>query len=98
MVNQTICQAIREMRLLEFTYHGYRRVVEPHAHGEDAQGHDALRAYQAGGSSSSGDAQGWKIFHTDEMLGVSLSGQRFSSARPGYKRDDKAMNRIYCQL
>jgi hypothetical protein len=47
----SICDAIRSMQTLSFTYNGFRRVVEPHAYGIDTKGHEALRAFQTTGGS-----------------------------------------------
>ena len=92
-----ICDAIDQMRLIEFTYHGNQRVVEPHTFGNDTKGHDALRAFQVGGYSSSGSYD-WKMFHTSDMMNVRISEQSFSSARPKYRRGDSGFDTIYCQL
>lgn len=94
----SVATAIQGRNLLSFMYDGFRRVVEPHAFGVDTKGHMALRAYQVSGGSKSGDNVGWKLFHIDEMLGVSVLPQTFVVPRPGYKRGDKAFSRITTQL
>lgn len=63
-MNQAICQAIEEMRLLEFTYRGHHRVVEPHTHGIDRKGRESLSAYQVSGTSGSGGVPDWRLFRT----------------------------------
>lgn len=94
----SIEQAIKEHHVLEFTYKGFRRIVEPHTYGVDTKGHRALRAFQIGGGSSSGSAPGWKLFHVDDMNGVRTTGQRFDRARPDYSRGDCAFQVIYAEL
>lgn len=94
----TICNAIRGRCLLEFTYHGYHRVVEPHTFGRDRKGHLALRAYQVGGESKSGNSTEWKIFHANDMRGTKTLSDKFPSPRADYKRGDKAFIHIECQL
>lgn len=98
MRNSQICSAIEGMQTLSFTYHGYSRTVEPHAYGVDSQGHDVIRAYQIGGNSESGEYRGWKLFHVAEMRGLTVQQNTFATPRNGYKRGDKGMARIYCQL
>ena len=97
-MNLTICKAIQEMKLLTFNYNGYERTVEPHAHGISTAGNECLRCYQVAGGSSSGTMPGWKMMTTDSITGVSLSQDRFSSPRDGYKKGDKGMSTIFCEL
>lgn len=93
MRNNTICQAIDSKHLLSFTYDGTPRLVEPHAHGEDHDGDTSLRAFQVRGTGT-----GWRMFHIDKMIGLLVSQQSFSGPRPDYKRNDKDLAAIYCQL
>lgn len=97
-MNSTICDAIRNKRLLTFSYHGHQRTVEPHTYGIDTLGHPALRAYQSGGSSNSGGIPDWRLFHEKDMSNLSMLQTTFSSARSGYVRGDKAFSTIHCQL
>ena len=93
-----IATAIQNKRLLSFLYDGFPRIVEPHTVGIDTKGHMALRAYQVGGRSDSGEDVGWKLFHVHEMRNVQVLLQSFSSPRAGYKREDKAFSSIAAQL
>lgn len=90
--------AIQNLQLLSFIYDGYSRVVEPHTYGIDTKGHLALRAYQVRGGSESGEYVGWKLFHVDEMRGLTVLSERFVGARPKYKRGDSAFFTIHAQL
>lgn len=94
----SIATAIQGRNLLSFMYDGYRRMVEPHTYGTDTKGHTALRAYKVGGGSESGEYVGWKLFHTNEMHGVTVQPLTFAGTRPGYKRGDKAFASIKAQL
>jgi hypothetical protein len=61
-MNQQICNAIRERRLIRFYYDGYQRIVQPYAYGiHKDTGNEVLRAYQVGGYSSSGDIPDWRL-------------------------------------
>lgn len=90
--------AIQGHHLLAFTYDGFLRTVEPHTYGIDRKGHRALRAYQVGGGSESGEYVGWKLFHADEIRGLTVLSQKFEGPRPGYKRGDHAFASIQSQL
>ena len=94
----TIAKAIHCRQLLVFIYAGLRRTVEPHTYGTDTKGHLALRAYQVGGGSDSGEHVGWKLFHVHEMLSLTVQPQSFANPRPGYKRGDKAFAKITAEL
>ena len=89
----TICNAINSKQLITFIYHNKPRTVEPHTHGQDVKGHDALRAFQVGGG-----VDDWRTFHVDEIRNLSVSTQTFSNSRRGYTRGDSMMEIIYCEL
>lgn len=97
-MNQLICQAIREKRVLSFSYDGYPRVVEPHCHGVSTAGNSVLRCYQTSGGSSSGTVPGWHMMKTDKIIGLADAQLVFAGPREGYKKADKGMSAIYEQL
>lgn len=97
-MNHVISQAIRDKKVLTFTYDGYSRTVEPHCHGITTAGNEALRCYQTAGGSSSGNVPGWHMMTIKKILGLSLSQAIFSGPRDGYKKDDKDMPTIFVQL
>lgn len=98
-MNQSICQAISEKRLLSLSYHWGHRVVEPHAYGLNDNGHELLRVYQVSGASDSGKPSGWKLLRLDEVANIQLLDDFFHEPRQGYKRGDKALDsRKYCEL
>ena len=45
-VNTTICHAIGTLAVIEFSYGGGHRVVEPHTHGISTAGDEVPRCYQ----------------------------------------------------
>ena len=98
MRNPLLAQAIAERKLIELRYGGFVRVVEPHAYGVDANAVEKLRCWQVSGGSDSGERSGWKLFTVSDMRSTTMCEDRFSSVRPGYKRQDQAMLRIYAQL
>ena len=92
-----ICDAIAARRRLRFSYSGGLRTVEPHAHGWSAAGVELLRAYQTFGFSSSGEAEGWKTFHVDKIVGLRVEEQAFQ-ARPEFDRAEPGFGRLCCAL
>jgi hypothetical protein len=90
--------AIHSRHLLAFKYDGFARMVEPHTYGIDVKGRRALRAFQVDGGSESGEYVGWKMFHVDEIFGLSELPKSFDSPRPGFKRGDSAFRIITAEL
>lgn len=64
----------------------------------NGKGHYAVRAYQISGGSHSNESEGWKLFHVNQMTGLTILPSTFSEARRGYKRADKAFRSILAQL
>jgi len=96
-MNSQICYAIRNKNLIEFYYNGGTRTVEPHCHGVTTAGNEGLRAYQVDGYSESGN-MGWKMFDMGKASRITVLDETFSGQRTGYKKSDKGMSRIYCEL
>lgn len=89
-----ICEAIASLQIIQFTYKGKIRTVEPHALGYDSDGDLTLSAWQLSG----GSGQDFRDFHVDKLSGLATTGERFAGARQGYRKDDKTLSRIVCQL
>ena len=97
-MNQVICNAIYNRRVLKFTYHGHPRVVEPHAYGLSRAENEVLRCYQIGGTSDSGRVPCWRLMVVDRIESLTVTKQHFDNVRPGYARGDKGMSTIFCEL
>ncbi len=97
IMNPVIMQAITEKKTLELRYHGYSRVVEPHAYGRDKEGDEILRCFQTSGGSESGERAGWKLLKVREVFSLHLTKETFAS-RVEYRRNDKAMAYVFSQL
>ena len=93
-----ICIAIGNLQLINFSYLGHDRVVEPHTYGVDIKGHLTLRAYQVRGSSRSGRVPDWRIFHESDMQFVSVLQETFEEPRDGYRKGDRRFSTIHCEL
>ncbi len=96
-MNSTICDSIREKKVLDLRYHSYSRVVEPYAYGRANDGDELLRCYQVSGGSESGSRAGWKLLKVRDIFSLQMTGMSFS-VRSEYRRNDKAMGYIFCQL
>jgi hypothetical protein len=91
------CQALRERKCLELRYDGWARTVEVHAAGYTKEDNAIMRVWQARGGSNSG-ANGWKLLRLDEVVSGHICPEHSNAPRQGYKRGDRAMARIVCQL
>jgi hypothetical protein len=92
------CQALQQGKVLELRYDGYSRCVEVHAVGVSTAGHYVVASWQTSGGSSRGESVGWKLMRLDEIQGAAISGQASAAPRDGYRRGDKRMQRIICEL
>ncbi len=93
-----ICQAINNLQLISFSYDGRSRTVEPHTYGVDTKGHETLRAFQVRGWSKSGQLPDWRVFHRDEMYGVTILQETFAGPRGGYRKGDPFFSTIHCEI
>jgi predicted DNA-binding transcriptional regulator YafY len=93
----SICSAIQNKFLIQFDYEGTDRVIEPHCYGVLKNGNEAIRGYQVRGYSSSGK-MGWKMFDLSKTTNLEVLEETFEDERDGYQRNDKQMERIFCQL
>lgn len=97
-MNDILHSTIAQQRLIRLSYSPGWRTIEPHAFGMGRRGNELLRAYQTEGASESGEHINWKLFNVDEIDQIELLEETFAGPRPGYRRGDRAMARIYCQL
>ena len=91
-----ICNAIRNKKVIEFIYDGESRTVEPHCYGLTTKGNEAIRAYQIDVYSSSGK-MGWKMYDLSKAENIQILDEPFE-IRDEYKKGDKGMSEIYCEL
>lgn len=95
-MNTQIMNAIKQNKTIEFIYDGETRIVEPHCYGLTTKGNEAIRAYQIDGYSSSGK-MGWKMYDLSKAEDIVLLDDTFE-IRDDYKKGDKGMTRIFCEL
>ena len=96
-MNDKICEAIRNKSILRFHYDGGVRFVEPHSYGITTAGNEGLRAFQIDGYSST-NTLGWKMFDLANAAELTVLNESFIEPRPGYRRGDRGMTRIFEQL
>ena len=98
MVDERICDAIRQLRVLEFRYDGGHRIVHPYCHGFTAAGYETLRAVQVGGATRPGGLGFGKLWTAAKMTEVRVTDQPFVPDDPNYNPDDSAMATIHCRV
>lgn len=94
----TACEALHQGKRLVLQYDGFTRIVEVHAVGVTRDGLYIMRVWQVGGSSSSGHQSGWKILRLSRVLQVMISKESSDAPRSGYRRNDKILDTICCQI
>lgn len=95
-MNTLIINAIKSKKVLELIYEGEVRIVEPHCYGLTTKGNEAIRAFQTDGYSSSGK-MGWKLYDLSKADDIQMLDDTFNT-RFDYKKGDKGMSRIYCEI
>ena len=94
MTRSTLETAIRNKRVIMFTYKYSLRTVEPHLLGISNTGVLTLSAYQLLG----GSGQGWRDFHIGKIHGITTTGQSFVQPRLGYNPFDTTMSQILARV
>jgi hypothetical protein len=98
-MEDAICKAIAERKVISFSYKGQRRTVEPHLVGYNKSGALALSAWFLRGGSESNEGEGWRVYMVSEMSSLDALAERFDGPRPGYKADGgKSFQNIQCAL
>lgn len=91
-------EAIGERKVVTFIYDGFPREVEPFLIGDTTSMNAAMRGFQIGGGSKSGNPVGWRLFLLERIRNLSVTETHFSGVRPGYNPSDKAMCRIFVHI
>ncbi|HEV7678299.1 MAG TPA: hypothetical protein VGQ42_06995 [Candidatus Dormibacteraeota bacterium] len=73
-------------------------MVYPCAHGVLSTGNEALRAHEATLRDGTLLVGAGKLFLLIDMRDAHLTDDGFEQAPRGYRRDDRGMARIHCQL
>lgn len=86
MNTSVIRTAIANRNLLEFTYHGYQRIAEPHVYGIK-DGRRQILVYQIGGLTSTGRVPDWRLIGLEEISGLRVKRETFAGPR-----EDKSLD------
>lgn len=96
-MNPEICNAISNKNLLEFTYNGSVRVVEPHSYGVTTKGREGLNGYQVS-ENDSHQKFGWRMFDMSKAESLTVLEKTFSKPRNDYIRGGSGMKKLFCEL
>ena len=94
----TAYEALASGCLLEIRYDGFTRDVEVHACGYTKDGNAVMRVWQVRGGSVHDEPVGWKLLRLDEAVALALLDETSAAPWAGYRRGDRAMARIICQV
>jgi hypothetical protein len=93
-MNQLICDAIKNKQRLQFNYNTKIRVVEPQCYGIGYKGSELLRAYEVEGDVKKSNKL-YTLLDTSSLVALQ---QFFTEPGPNYRKGDKAMKTIFCEL
>lgn len=93
-----IFESIEHRHLLQFTYEGFFRIIEPHMYGSDATGKDLLCGFQIAGTDGLGKRNGWHKFEVSKISDLACLPTKFPGPRHPYRLASKTFKRIYCQV
>lgn len=93
-VYEDLVFAIENRRVVQFTYDGHHRVVEPFLLGVTTAGKPALRGFQTEGTSKTGTVPAWHLFSLSKICAIEVTPICFEGVRPFYNPADKGMSRI----
>ena len=96
-MNPKLCEAVRNRRIMVFSYKGKDRVVEPYAYGTGHHHQEIIKGYQTGGKSEN-PLPGWGVFPISEIKDLKITKTTFSVLQSDYQKDDKTFVNIYCEL
>ena len=77
-INPEICDAISSRKMIQFSYDGGIRIVEPYCYGLTKEGNEVLRAFQIKGYSKSGNPYGWKLFKVSKIKNLKINEDHFA--------------------
>ena len=87
---EIISSAIRQYNLLQYSYKGATRIVEPHLLGVSKANNICLSAFQLSG----GSGISFRQFNIDEISSLVVLDEKFSGSRPGFNPADPSFVRV----
>jgi hypothetical protein len=90
-VNQAICEAVHQARVISASYHERKRHLEPHCHGLSAAGRELVLAFDR-----DAESPGCKAFAVEELANLHVLDESFSS-RPDFAgRIPRSIRTVHC--
>jgi len=80
-MEELIISAIGEKKLVQFDYHGFNRIAEPHVYGK-TNGKRQFLGYQVDGGSSRGGIPDWRRFDLHGIRNLRVLEETFPGKRP----------------
>lgn len=93
-----ICSAICFRRLIEFTYDGHSRTIEPHVAYPDRGENWYVEGWLVRGHSKSQTEPPWRRYAIDEIPVVAVLRETFTGTRPPYKSSSTRYDEACCKL
>ena len=92
------CEAMQAGKVLELQYDGFNRSVEVHAVGVSKAGNKMMCCWQIRGGSVSQEPAGWKFMKLSDVANATISDEKSQAPRQGYRRGDKRLVQIICEI
>lgn len=93
-MEKDLINAISQKSLLEFSYKGEFRLVEPYLLGFNQTETLTLSAWQLDGRSGIG----WRAYHVHKMSNLIILADKFKGIRDSYNPNDSTMVQIICAV
>jgi hypothetical protein len=94
-----VCRAINERKILKFYYRGTERVVEPYICGIDGLDREVLLGFQTKERDYPVRSWGWRLFDLREMSYLGVTRTEFNTVRTTVKPFNPMnlkMKEVYC--
>jgi len=98
MLAKEACEALRLGRVLRIRVGRHDRWVEVHAVGRDKEGQEVMRLFQVRGGDIQSEAIGWRLMRLSDAQKPRITNEASGAPRTGYRKDDRDMTEIYCQV
>lgn len=95
---EVVREALRERRVVTFTYKGRERVAEPHALGKAGDDRPALLAWQTAGDGNTEPPPGWRVFVLAEISGLKATGATFAGPRADYRSKGSGLKSVEAEV
>ena len=93
-MDEIILKAIKEKKLIEFVYHGYIRIAEPHIYGM-LNGKEQILIFQIGGQSSTGNLPNWRRVQIDQISKLRMLDENFAGKRENPSGEHSVWDKYY---